>query len=74
MKTKKLNKKLVLNKKTIAQLTMDKSNSIRGGLTRTVGGPFCPTGECSALCDTYDDCEFPRCTDWGTSCTPYPCP
>jgi predicted component of type VI protein secretion system len=46
MKTKKLSKKLVLNKKTVSNLNLSYLKSVKGGLTYK-----CPTD--ILICDTY---------------------
>ncbi|MCP5103358.1 MAG: hypothetical protein GY950_08265 [bacterium] len=67
MKTKSFEKKLSLNKKTIAHLSSDQENQILGGKQPTVvtcsvlpctGPTWCQRG-----CDTFMDC--PTCTRCG---------
>lgn len=58
MKTKKLNKKLQINKTTVANLNVVEQKEIKGGATLTVCSD--PT-----YCDTYNDCD----TTIGDFCT-----
>ncbi len=46
MKTKKLSKKLVLNKKTIADLNIKKMNDVLGGVPATKNGNTCVGDTC----------------------------
>jgi hypothetical protein len=52
MKTKKIDKKLLLNKKTVANLTMKAMNPVKGGFTGhelcTRHPIFCDTALCPA--------------------------
>jgi hypothetical protein len=65
MKTKKFNKKLSLNKKTIASLGIDNMTDVKGGLPPTYYPEcttFCPTmtAYIDCACHTYefDTCEW----------------
>lgn len=74
MKTKKLSKKLALNKKTISNLSDSEMNNVHGGeLTM-------PPKTC-LVCETdygpYCDSVIPTCTESTTSptfCANYTCP
>ncbi|MFC2155088.1 class I lanthipeptide [Acidobacteriota bacterium] len=61
MKKEKLQKKLVLNKKTITNLHKEEMDSAKGGVgpITTFGIP-CPTDYCSQMlgCDTDWTCEW----------------
>lgn len=57
MKTKGFNKKLVLNKKTIANLEEKEMGSARGG--QETGNPY--------ICETHLRCETPK-SDIGSPC------
>ena len=58
MKKKKFNRKLVLNKKTVAQLNVEELNNLKGGTGEvTPGTCYCPsiifckdTGEGESVC------------------------
>ena len=50
MKAKKFNKKLLLNKKTVANLNNDKMSGVRGGM-------YTVQLTCGAFCDTDFTCE-----------------
>lgn len=59
MKTKKIGKKLTLNKKTIAHLYNGELNAIRGGDGFTKVGLsclYCPITTDAYTCDTCDTC------------------
>ncbi len=62
MKAKKLSKKLVLNKKTIADLNIKKMNAVLGG--KTIKGYTCVGDTCPWTCP-YEIC-FPYKTE--TTC------
>ncbi len=65
MKVKKFNKRLVLNKNTIAHLDNDDMNAINGGYTLLCQ----PTGFTYCITRCVTDCACP--TDMPTKC--YPC-
>ena len=78
MKTKKLSKKLVLNKKTISNLNGDQLNQVKGGEPWTEGycTEICNTADTLCECVTWPECTGPRlCTvDPDLTCfgpTPY---
>jgi len=51
MKTKKLSKKMRLNKKSIANLNVNMMGNVKG-----MSGTYCPTGTyCASVCQTH--CE-----------------
>ncbi len=65
MKTKKINQKLTLNKRTVASLDDSDLNSVKGG------GPTDTCGTCDSVCATYSDCSThcgPCATNSGCAC------
>jgi len=73
MKTKKINTKLELNKKTIANLTIETMNSINGGKPGPTGPELCPSYQ-SFCCPTVPYTENTWCIcvtdDEATWCIP----
>jgi hypothetical protein len=74
MKTKKLNKKMVLNKRTVSDLQEQQMGAVYGGIKTdyTCGGYTCGT-----LCDTVLSCGY-TCLETGcqtqcNSCPPTYC-
>lgn len=63
MKTKKFDKKLLLNKKTIADLDSSEMIDLRGGIT----GSRCVADTCWIVCDLTDEIYCPS-APW-TNCT-----
>lgn len=59
MKTKRFEKKLVLNKKIIANLNNQEMNAVQGGIDTT------PTAW--TACNNGATCRFP-CVTWQTAC------
>ncbi len=64
MKTKKFNKKLTLNKKTVVNLDSSNMNGVQGGIVETYY--TCPTNltHCRTRCATY----CPLCPSLDTAC------
>lgn len=60
MKTKKFNKKLPLNKTTVANLNISEQAGIKAG-----GGPTMTMCTDPTYCDTYSECTH----TWGDFCT-----
>lgn len=86
MKTKKFNKKLSLNKKTIANLVNKELNDVRGGISEGTDCGFCntegiacrPTTQCTGGCVETDFTCPASCDTWDTCtcygvCTGVPC-
>ena len=53
MKAKKIDKKLVLKKKTIAHLEQDQMNRVQGGVPKT-WGLFCPPADTIRTCASFE--------------------
>ncbi len=75
MRPKKINKKLSLNKKTIAHLANAEKRMIRGGVEDTVGCPLTFETECASCACTdpgYNTCNScaVSCANFGT-CEPF---
>jgi hypothetical protein len=66
MKPKKVEKKLFLNKKTVADLNNQQMNRLRGGIPTTgTGEVCCPSETCS--CETcFTDCNQNTCPRYCT--------
>ncbi len=69
MKAKKFNKKLSLNKKTVANLNNGQMNDVLGGVHKTTTtAPFCQfscVDTCRITCDCTETCT---CSECGTIC------
>jgi hypothetical protein len=69
MKSKKLSKKLGLNKRTVAHLNISNMNNLKAGVHNTVGEcetyeTYCGTCDTCGTCDSCNTwCETCRCTD-----------
>ena len=60
MKTKKINKRLTLNKKTIVNLANAEMNAAKGGYETEIGA-YCDSEICSVIHTFCDDvCPFTR--------------
>lgn len=76
MKNKKFNKKLVLNKHTVSDLSVGEQSEVRGGIyTGTTCPGYCDTDlscgatECTA-CITWWNCSYMVCTTPYRVCAP----
>jgi hypothetical protein len=68
MKTKKFEKKFTLNKKTIANLSNEQMDHVKGGCASKPGETSCHTYHC-----TINTC-FTRCCSIAIECTYLECP
>ena len=64
MKTKKVNRKLTLNKKTIARLNQNELNDFKGGVTETRDLTKCIS---CTVCITHCTCGDTNCFTYGIS-------
>lgn len=58
MKTKQFEKRLTLNKKTIADLSNEQMNHVKGGCASKPGETSCHTYRCTQLCSLIIICPI----------------